>query len=451
MVALVRAAKADVCAAARHLRGDGHPSHVAGLRDDACFFRVVFRIQHVNRNAAGLQCLRQSLRLRNVVGSHQHRLAGGVDARDLVDDRRVLLLHRGVDPVGLVEALQLVGAVDHGHVQAVEAAQLVGRLHCGAGHAAHQRVAAHERLQGDGVQDAPAFGHVQPLLGLHRSLQAVGPALQLRHAPAGGVHKRDLAVVDDVVHVPDQQRLRVQRQVHTNESGADVLVRVQRVDVQEPLDLRRPVVGEEGVSPVGVDGVVGVLVQLRHGLGDLAGGLLGAFGAGEHERHECFVHKHAVRLVDQRDVGRQLHGLLAGGDLVAAQVVEADLGHRRVNDVAAVGAHALLACRRLRDRRHRQPEKLDERAHPLRVARGQVVVHRDQMDALALQREPGGGHRADERFALAGGHLDHVALQQAQHGLVLHLKRRHAQGALGGDGQPGEKARLVGDGTVAHG
>ena len=243
----------------------------------------------------------------------------------------------------------------------------------------------------------------------------------------------------------------MQRQVHTYESRADVLVRVERVDAQKPFDLRRAVVGEEGVSPVGVDGVVGVLVQLRHGLGDLSGGLLGALGAGEHERHERLVHEHAVSLVDQRDVGRQLHRLVAGGDLVVAQVVEADLGHRRVDDVAAVGAHALFACRRLRDRRHRQPEELHEWAHPLRIARGQVVVHRDQVDALALQREPGGGHRADERFALAGGHLDHVALQQAQHGLVLHLKRRHAQGALGGDGQPGQKTRLVGDGPVAHG
>ena len=97
--------------------------------------------------------------------------------RNLFDDRVVLLLHRGVDAVGLVETLELVGPIDHRNVQVVEGAQLVGGLDGGAGHAAHRRVAAHERLQGDRVEDAATFGNLQPLLRLNSGLQPVGPAL----------------------------------------------------------------------------------------------------------------------------------------------------------------------------------------------------------------------------------------------------------------------------------
>ena len=123
---------------------------------------------------------------------------------------------------------------------------------------------------------------------------------------------------------------------------------------------------------------------MRDGLSDLPGGLLGAFGAGEDEWDQGFVDKHTVRLIDEGNICRRLHRLVAGGDLVVAQVVEANLRHRGIDDVATVGSDALFACRRLRHRSHRQPEKLHERAHPLRITGGKVVVHRDQVDALSL-------------------------------------------------------------------
>ena len=58
-------------------------------------------------------------------------------------------------------------------------------------------------------------------------------------------------------------------------------VPVERVDAQEFLHAVRALVGEEDVSALGVDGVVLVLDQVGDGLGDLPGGLLATFGAGE--------------------------------------------------------------------------------------------------------------------------------------------------------------------------
>ena len=55
------------------------------------------------------------------------------------------------------------------------------------------------------------------------------------------------------------------------------------------------------------------------------------------------------------------------------------------------------------------PRPLIERAHPLGVAAGEVVVDRDDVDALALQRIEVGGQGGDQGLALAGDHLGDVA------------------------------------------
>ena len=82
---------------------------------------------------------------------------------------------------------------------------------------------------------------------------------------------------------------------------------------------------------------------MRHCLSDLAGGLLPGFGAGEDEGHQGFVDKHTVRFVDERNIGCDLDCLVAVRDLVVAQVVETDFRDGRVDDIAAVSAHAVVA------------------------------------------------------------------------------------------------------------
>ena len=122
------------------------------------------------------------------------------------------------------------------------------------------------------------------------------------------------------------------------------------------------------------------------------------------------------------------------GDELVAQHVEADFVDRRVHNVRFVCFSTLIRGHRLRDRRHRQAEKFHQRTHPFRIPGRQVVVHGDRMHPLAHQPEPGVCHGPHQGFALTGGHLDHVAFQQAQHRLELHGKRGHPQGSGGGYG-----------------
>ena len=84
------------------------------------------------------------------------------------------------------------------------------------------------------------------------------------------------------------------------------------------------------------------------------------------------------------------------------------------------------------------PRPLKERAHPLGVAAGQVVVDRDDVHALAFERVEVGGQGGDQRLALAGDHLGDVAAVEDHpaHELdveVPHVEEPPARLAAGGE------------------
>lgn len=77
-------------------------------------------------------------------------------------------------------------------------------------------------------------------------------------------------------------------------------------------------------------------------------------------------------------------------------------------------------------------------AHHLRVALGQVVVDRDDVDALAGQGVQVRGKRADEGLALTGLHFRHVTHVQGRAAHDLHVVVALAQHAPGGFTDGGE-------------
>ena len=85
----------------------------------------------------------------------------------------------------------------------------------------------------------------------------------------------------------------------------------------------------------------------------------------------------------------------------------------------------------------RHPEEPVDLAHPLRVAAGQVVVDRDDVDALALERVQVGRQRGHERLALARLHLRDGAAVEDHAADELHVEVPHVQHAA---------ARLAHDG-----
>ena len=78
-------------------------------------------------------------------------------------------------------------------------------------------------------------------------------------------------------------------------------------------------------------------------------------------------------------------------------------------------------------------------AHPLGVAAGQVVVHRDEVDALAGEPVEVDGQRRHEGLALAGLHLGDPAEVQGGAAHQLHVVVALADDALGGLADDGER------------
>ena len=78
-----------------------------------------------------------------------------------------------------------------------------------------------------------------------------------------------------------------------------------------------------------------------------------------------------------------------------------------------------------------EAEEAVDLAHPLGVAPGEVVVHGDDMDALAFERVEIDRQGGDQRLAFAGLHLGDLAAVQDHAALELDVELALAERALG--------------------
>ena len=72
-----------------------------------------------------------------------------------------------------------------------------------------------------------------------------------------------------------------------------------------------------------------------------------------------------------------------------------------------------------------QAKELVNRAHPFAVARGEVIVDGDHMDAAPGERVEIDGQGGDERLAFAGGHFRDAPAVQRVAADELHVERHH--------------------------
>ncbi len=240
-------------------------------------------------------------------------------------------------------------------------------------------------------------------------MQPLVVAATVEHPAGVLVDDQHLALEDDVLLVPPEELLGLDRVVHEGDQRrVDRVVEV--VDPQVVLDLGDPSVEDRDRALLLVDLVV---LVLDHPVGD--GGELGVplhlvLGrTGDDQRRPGLVDEDRVDLVDDREVVAALDALVEAVGHVVAQVVEAELVVRAVGDVGRVGGTALG----LRHRRHHHvgghAEEVVDAAHPLGVVLRQVVVDGHDVDAAPGQRIEVRRQRGDERLALTGLHLGDVA------------------------------------------
>ncbi len=155
-----------------------------------------------------------------------------------------------------------------------------------------------------------------------------------------------------------------------------------------------------------VDDVVLVLAQTGDDLVDLPILVARRLAlTADDERRARLVDEDRVHLVDDRVVQVALDVFQRGELHVVAQIVETKFVILSVCDVGSVGALLFLLALRVDDHADAHPEEVVELSHPLRVAPCQVVVHRDDVDALAFERIEIARERRHQRLPLAGAHF----------------------------------------------
>ncbi len=144
------------------------------------------------------------------------------------------------------------------------------------------------------------------------------------------------------------------------------------------------------------------------------------------QRRARLVDEDGVHFVHDREIVSVLHDL---GRLlrhaVVAQVVEAEFAVRAVGYVAGVLRAAFGGVHRILDAPDRQAEVPVQVTHPCRVALGQVVVHRHELDVFARQRVQVERQGRHQRLAFARLHLGDLALVQDDAAQKLHVERHH--------------------------
>ncbi len=146
-------------------------------------------------------------------------------------------------------------------------------------------------------------------------------------------------------------------------------------------------------------------------------------GPRDDERRPGLVDEDRVDLVDDGVDVATLHHVLARACHVVAQVVEAELGVGAVGDVARVGVALVVEVGELGAHpAHGEPEEPVDLAHPLRVAAGQVVVHRDHVHAPPRQGVQVHRQGRDQCLSLAGLHLGDPPEVQGHAAHELHVE-----------------------------
>ncbi len=398
---------------------------------------------------------RELLRLFNRHGADEDGPALCVLVDDLGDDGLPFFGLGPVHEIGILDARQLAIRGNDDYVQVVDLGEFF-RLGVGrAGHAREFLVFAEVVLEGHGGErlvlalDLDLRVPRVVFLRFNGLMEAVAPAAP-RHQAAGElVDDHDFAVLHHVIDVVVEQRMRTKRLV-------DVMLQVRVLEVvqvtavqvtrEHLLGLRHPALGEVhrlvllvldevagGFERFSIFGL-GVAARHRAGLelGDDAIDLVIEVRRQlrrprDDERRPRLVDQDAVDLVHDREMMAALHVVRELELHVVAQVVEPEFVIRAVGDVAGVCHLAFGVGEIVLDDADRHAEEAIDLAHPLGVAAGEIVVHGDDVHALAVERVQIDGQRRDERLAFARLHLGDLSLVENRAADELHVEMAHPE------------------------
>ena len=429
------AAKLDVSAAPGHVGGDGDRAGNAGLGDDLCLLGMEARIQHLMFDLAAFQNRRKRLGFLDADRTDKHRLAALAAIGDQIDDGVIALFAGPVDLVIMVDPLHLDIGRDGGNLEPVDFREFASLGHRRAGHAGQLFIKPEIILEGD-RGDRLVLGldldSLTRLDGLMKPLREA-PAF---HCPAGElIDDHDLAVLDHVMAVALEQLVRPQRLVHMMQQP-DILDVIERALAHRPgraeqiLGMFDAGLGQRDRAPLLVeivilgnkvrDDLVGSAIMFRGGLGR----------TGDDQRRPRLVDQDRVNFVDDGEMVIALHHILDPEFQIVAKIIKPEFIVRAIGDIASIGGAAILIRQIAGDAAHRHAKPLIDASHPGGIARGQIVIHRDNMHALVRQRVQEHRQCRDKGLALTGFHFRNLALMERNAAHQLDIIMALAKGAF---------------------
>ena len=126
---------------------------------------------------------------------------------------------------------------------------------------------------------------------------------------------------------------------------------------------------------------------------------------GDDQGRARLVDQNRIHLVDDRVIQTTLNTLAHAVHHVVAQVVKTEFIVGAVGDIRRIRSLLLVVWHAGQVTTHSQTQKAVELAHPGSIARSQVVVHGNHMNAFSFQGIQVGGQGGHECFTFTGAHF----------------------------------------------
>ena len=395
---------------------------------------VLARVQNLVLDALSIEKLAQQFGLLDRHGTDQDRLADLVLFRDRLGDGLELVGGVLEELVVLVDALHRhVGRnLDHIHLVDVPEFGRFGRRR--TGHAGQFGIHAEIVLERDRGERLVLRLDIDAFLRLDGLVEAIRPAATVHHAPGKFVDDDDLVVLHDIVGVALEHDVRFERLVQMMDDlrvfhVVEIVGLKQTGFLQHLLDGVGAFLGPGDVLRLFVGLVPFRLDAFDDGIDRDVEFRLVLCRAGNDQRGPRLVDQDRIDLVHDGVIEGPLHHLLAAVFHVVAQVIEAELVVRSVRDVGMIGLAPCVFGQVGHDDADRQAEETVDLPHPVGIARGEVIVDRDDVDALALDRVEVSRQRRDERLALARAHFRDLATVEDDTADHLDVEMPHSEDA----------------------
>ena len=377
------AAQHDVGASTCHVGGNSHRTLATGLRNDCGLSLVLLGVKHLMWNTILFEQTGDVFRLFDTRGANQNRLTRGVAFGDVFDDCPVLGFLGTKHKVRLIDAHHGTVRRNGHHPEAIDLVELGSLCHGRTGHAAELFVKPEKILQGNRCQGLILGFDFHAFFGLNRLVQSFVVTTPFEDSTRVFVDDDDLAIHHHIVTILLEQILSANRVVQeSHEWGIHCVVKI--VDAELVFDLVDGALKYTNRALLLINLVVGISREHARQAGELAVPRIGLIGrAADDERGTCLVDQNGVDFVDHSKVVASLNQLILRPRHVVAKVIETELVVCAVGDVAGICSATLNGRHARENAANAHAEKAVDATHPLGVTLGEVIVHSDDMDALA--------------------------------------------------------------------